>query len=78
MLVPLLTPTGLDNKRQMAMLPAWIAYSVACGTAATGAWVVAHECGHGAFSNNRKLQDAVGFVLHVRILIRIGSILFTA
>lgn len=50
---------------QLAMLPAWIAYAVACGTAATGAWVVAHECGHGAFSNNRKLQDAVGFVLHV-------------
>lgn len=60
------------------MLPAWIAYSVACGTAATGAWVVAHECGHGAFSNNRKLQDAVGFVLHVRILIGIGSILLHA
>lgn len=49
------------------MLPAWIAYAVACGTAATGAWVVAHECGHGAFSNNRKLQDAVGFVLHVSV-----------
>lgn len=48
------------------MLPVWMAYSVACGTAATGAWVVAHECGHGAFSSNRKLQDAVGFVLHVR------------
>lgn len=50
---------------QLAMLPAWIAYAVACGTAATGAWVVAHECGHGAFSDNRTLQDAVGYVLHV-------------
>lgn len=49
------------------MLPAWIAYAVACGTAATGAWVVAHECGHGAFSDNRKLQDAVGYTLHVSI-----------
>lgn len=57
------------------MLPAWIAYAVACGTAATGAWVVAHECGHGAFSNNRKLQDAVGFVLHVRNQFARGSLL---
>ena len=50
------------------MLPVWAAYAVACGTAATGAWVVAHECGHGAFSDNRQLQDAVGFVLHVSYL----------
>lgn len=58
------------------MLPAWIAYSVACGTAATGAWVVAHECGHGAFSNNRQLQDAVGFVLHVSCLSRESAVLY--
>lgn len=50
------------------MLPVWAAYAVACGTAATGAWVVAHECGHGAFSDNRQLQDAVGYVLHVRCI----------
>lgn len=48
------------------MLPVWAAYAVASGTAAIGVWVVAHECGHGAFSDNRQLQDAVGFVLHVR------------
>lgn len=51
--------------KQLAMLPAWIAYAVVCGTVATGAWVVAHECGHGAFSNNKTLQDSVGFILHV-------------
>lgn len=55
------------------MLPVWIAYAVACGTAATGAWVVAHECGHGAFSDNRTLQDAVGFVLHVRTSLFFGG-----
>ena len=26
----------------------------------SGCWVVAHECGHGAFSDNRRLQTAVG------------------
>lgn len=52
-----------------AWLPAWIAYAVACGTAATGLWVVAHECGHGAFSANQRLQDGVGFVLHTALLV---------
>ena len=32
-----------------AWLPAWIAYAVFAGTAGTGCWVVAHECGHRAF-----------------------------
>eukprot|EP00904_Undaria_pinnatifida_P004524 jgi/Undpi1/14072/HiC_scaffold_9.g03723.m1 len=54
---------------KLAMLPVWAAYAVACGTAATGAWVVAHECGHGAFSDNRQLQDAVGYVLHSLLLV---------
>ena len=52
-----------------AWLPAWLAYAVACGTAATGLWVVAHECGHGAFSPNRRLQNGVGFVLHSALLV---------
>ena len=45
----------------VAAIPAWIAYAVVTGTVATGPWVVAHECGHGAFSDNRTLQDAVGY-----------------
>jgi len=32
-------------------------------------WVVAHECGHGAFSDNRALQDTVGYVLHTALLV---------
>lgn len=49
---------------QAAYVPAWIAYAAVTGTIATGAWVVAHECGHGAFSNNKFIQDLVGYVLH--------------
>lgn len=36
---------------------------------ATGCWVVAHECGHKAFCDNTKLQDAVGYVLHTALLV---------
>lgn len=50
-------------------LPLWLAYAAATGTAATGMWVVAHECGHGAFSDNRRLQDTVGYILHTALLV---------
>ena len=40
--------------------PVWLAYAAFTGTVWTGMWVVAHECGHGAFSDDRQLQDAVG------------------
>lgn len=50
-------------------LPFWAAYSAVTGTVAMGLWVLAHECGHGAFSKNRKLQDAVGFTIHSLLLV---------
>ena len=53
----------------LAWTPAWIAYALVTGTVATGCWVVAHECGHGAFSDNKLLQDAVGYALHSALLV---------
>lgn len=50
-------------------LPIWTAYSAVTGTVAMGLWVLAHECGHGAFSPNKKLQDAIGFILHSALLV---------
>ena len=38
------------------MIPIWIIYSLLSGTTAMGFWVIAHECGHGAFSNNKNLE----------------------
>lgn len=52
-----------------AWTPAWLLYAALNGTVATGAWVVAHECGHGAFSSNRRLQDTVGYILHSALLV---------
>jgi fatty acid desaturase len=54
---------------QLAYLPAWIAYAFVAGTCATGCWVVAHECGHGAFSDNKQIQDGVGYLLHSLLLV---------
>lgn len=50
-------------------LPIWTAYAGVTGTVAMGLWVLAHECGHGAFSTDRKLQNAVGFVIHSLMLV---------
>ena len=52
-----------------AAWPLWLAYAAVSGTVWTGMWVVAHECGHGAFSDNRKLQDTVGYILHTLLLV---------
>jgi len=35
----------------------------------TGIWVIAHECGHQAFSSSKLLNDAVGLVLHSALLV---------
>ena len=49
--------------------PIWSIYSAVTGTVAMGLWVLAHECGHGAFSKNRALQDTVGYVIHSIMLV---------
>ena len=46
---------GLSIPITKFMIPVWIFYSILSGTTAMGLWVLAHECGHGAFSDNRKL-----------------------
>ena len=52
-----------------AWLPVWLVYAVVTGTAATGLWVIAHECGHGAFARQARLQDTIGYVLHTALLV---------
>lgn len=50
-------------------LPFWGAYSAVAGTVAMGLWVLAHECGHSAFSKNKALQDGIGFAIHSLMLV---------
>lgn len=47
----------------------WTSYSITIGTLATGHWVIAHECGHGAFSETKWIGDLVGFILHTILLV---------
>lgn len=50
-------------------LIAWPMYWAAQGCALNSLWVIAHECGHHAFSEHALLDDAVGFALHTALLV---------
>ena len=60
---------GLLIPQTKEMIPVWFLYSILSGTTAMGLWVLAHECGHGAFSDNRKLETIVGYCLHSFLLV---------
>lgn len=47
----------------------WAVYTVLQGLFATGLWVLAHECGHGAFSPSQSFNNLVGWVLHSALLV---------
>ncbi|KAK4706449.1 hypothetical protein R3W88_033985 [Solanum pinnatisectum] len=48
---------------------AWLLYWICQGCNLTGVWVIAHECGHHAFSDYQWLDDTVGLVLHSSLLV---------
>lgn len=47
----------------------WGFYAFWQGTIWTGPWVIAHECGHGAFSPSQTWNDIVGFIVHQALLV---------
>ena len=42
----------------------WAMYGFVTGLMATGLWVIAHECGHQAFSESKLINNTVGWILH--------------
>jgi fatty acid desaturase len=60
---------GTQIPLQIWAFPLWIIYGIITGTVAMGCWVIAHECGHNAFHPNRRLEGAIGFVLHSLLLV---------
>lgn len=47
----------------------WPFYAYVQGTLLVGPWVLAHECGHGAFSPSKSVNDTVGYILHTFLLV---------
>ena len=50
-------------------LPVQLVYTAIQGTVFTGLWVLAHECGHGAFSPYQSVNDVVGFLYHTMLFV---------
>ncbi|KAL2819732.1 fatty acid desaturase-domain-containing protein [Aspergillus granulosus] len=50
-------------------IAAWIAYGFFQGCVGTGIWILAHECGHGAFSPYQWINDIIGWALHSILLV---------
>lgn len=47
----------------------WAVYTFLQGLFGTGLWVIAHECGHGAFSSSTAINDATGWLLHSALFV---------
>ncbi|KAF2811210.1 uncharacterized protein BDZ99DRAFT_462473, partial [Mytilinidion resinicola] len=56
---------------------AWQLYGFCQGLVGTGIWILAHECGHGAFSASTRLNNVVGWALHSSLLVPFFSWKFT-
>ena len=52
---------------------AWCLYTFLQGLVFTGIWILAHECGHGAFSKNKKLNHTMGLLMHSFLLVPFHS-----
>lgn len=48
---------------------AWTGYIIMQGFLLTGIWVIAHECGHQAFSESDMINDTVGWILHSYLMV---------
>lgn len=47
----------------------WMVQSYLIGLFGFGLWILAHECGHGAFSDYQNINDFVGWVLHSYLVV---------
>ncbi|TVY73420.1 Delta(12) fatty acid desaturase [Lachnellula suecica] len=52
---------------------AWVAWTTVAGFVFTGIWILAHECGHGAFSKNKMLNYTMGLIMHSFLLVPFHS-----
>ncbi|KAM0749738.1 delta-12-fatty acid desaturase [Meredithblackwellia eburnea MCA 4105] len=48
---------------------AWGSYWFWNGLVMTGVWVIAHECGHQAFSTSKTINNTVGLIFHSALLV---------
>lgn len=74
--VALITALGWAALEYIPQLPepamrwaAWAAYGFVQGLFATGLWILAHECGHGAFSKHTRINNILGWASHSALMV---------
>lgn len=58
-----------ESTRSALRFILWGLYSFCQGLVFTGIWVLAHECGHQAFSPSKFINNTVGWFLHSALLV---------
>ncbi|RUP24772.1 hypothetical protein BC936DRAFT_138891 [Jimgerdemannia flammicorona] len=61
--------TFIDTLPETYRYVLWPLYWITQGIVSTGVWVIAHECGHQAFSPSKFINNTVGWVLHSTLLV---------
>ncbi|KAJ6635255.1 Omega-6 fatty acid desaturase, endoplasmic reticulum isozyme 2 [Pseudolycoriella hygida] len=59
----------LENSSLLVAIPGYFAYWFLQASYMTGLFVIGHECGHQAFSENNIINDVVGLILHSSLLV---------
>jgi len=62
-------PSSMMSLEGMFWVLGWNFYAFWMGCILTGHWVLAHECGHGAFSPSQAFNDFWGFLMHQALLV---------
>ena len=62
--IPQVEFVGHETISQVVRGALWMVESYLIGLFGFGLWILAHECGHGAFSDYQNINDFVGWVIH--------------
>ncbi|PWN23309.1 hypothetical protein BCV69DRAFT_292557 [Microstroma glucosiphilum] len=66
---PLAPYISAAAQASIARFSAWALYTFCQGLVMTGVWIIAHECGHQAFSESKTINNTVGWFLHSALLV---------
>lgn len=67
--IPLVEIANHEQASTLIRGALWFTQSYLIGLFGFGLWILAHECGHGAFSDYQNVNDFVGWVLHSYLLL---------
>lgn len=67
--IPLVDIAGHETSSKVIRGALWCFQSYLIGLFGFGLWILAHECGHEAFSDYKNVNDFIGWVLHSYLVV---------